>query len=230
MSQLFFQPLKYTAIITIPSFLISMIFGVILGTIAGYNKGKFIDGAINIFVILFNAMPSFILAALALLLGPKIGLPVSFIRYEDGGMFLMLKSCIIPIAVLVLAGLAITTYLTRNEVVGILESNHVLIARSKGLSEVQVFKKHVFRNMVIPLVGIFLNGFLIFLGGSLVIETFFQIPGSSYLIVNAVSNAEYDIVMFNTLFFTGLGLVLATITDVTYVFIDPRIKYASANE
>ncbi|WP_161565590.1 ABC transporter permease [Mycoplasma sp. ATU-Cv-508] len=210
--------------------MLAIFFGFLLGALAGYKRGTWVDALINVFVIFFSGVPAFILAALALALGGALNWPTAFVKPENGGYKQMIISLMIPIAVMSLSSLAIYTYYTRNEIVSVLNSNQVMIARSKGLDEWQVFKKHVARNVAIPLVSIIVPSFSALLAGSIVIETFFQIPGSSQIIVNAVKDAEYNVVMFNTLFFVSLGLLLGIITDMVYLWLDPRIKYASATD
>ncbi len=223
---LFFGPLKYSLLITVPTFIISTILGVALGFLAGYKRGTWIDSIISVFVMFFIAVPSFILAAFALSLSDKLGLPSAFIRPEDGGYKEMIKSVIMPILVMTLASLSALTYYTRNEVVTILHSNQITIARSKGLDEWEVFKKHVLRNSSIPLIAIIIPSFILLLAGSIVIESFFQVPGSSRVIVTAVANAEYNIIMFNVMFFTALSLSSSILVDILYTIIDPRIRFA----
>ncbi len=227
--ELFFTPLIFTLWITIPAYLFSSFFGITLGFLAGYKRGTWVDTAINVFVILFAGIPSFVLAALALFMGNILGLPTAFINPSEGYK-LFLLSLVLPVLVMTLTSLVTYTYFARNEVVSILNSNQVTIARAKGLDEWNVFKKHVLRNSAIPLVSLFLTSFLILLSGSIVIETFFQVPGTSSIIISAVKNSEFNIVMFQTLFFVSIGLVIGIIIDILYVFLDPRIKYSSASE
>lgn len=225
---MFFKPLKYTLWITLPSFFLSILLGVTLGFIAGYKRGTWVDSLINIIVIFFVGVPAFVLSAFAISFASKIGLPAYFIK--DGTFGEMLKSLILPISVMTLTSMATFTYYTRNELVTVLMSHQVNIARTKGLSEFEVFRKHVVRNSSIPLVSIIVPYYTILLAGSLIIETFFAIPGTSSIITNAVKNGEFNVVMFNTIFFVTLGLINSIIVDVLYVLLDPRIKYSSASE
>lgn len=227
--EIFFGPLIFTLWITLPAYLLSSFLGIGLGFLAGYKRGRWVDTAINVFVIFFAGVPSFVLAAFALFTGSILGLPTSFIHPREGYK-MMLLSLVLPILVMTLTSLVTYTYFARNEIVSILSSNQVTIARAKGLDEWNVFKKHVLRNASIPLVSLFLTSFLILLSGSIVVETFFQVPGTSSIIVNAAKNSEYNIVMFQTFFFVSIGLLIGIIIDILYVFLDPRIKYSSASE
>ena len=229
-TDLFFGPLVYSLWVTIPTFILSSLIGITLGFVAGYKKGTWVDALINVFVITFIGIPSFILGALALAGGGFLGLPTAFIRPEDGGYKQMILSLILPILVVTLSSIAAYTYLTRNEVVTVLKSNQVTTARAKGLNEWEVFKKHILRNISIPLVSIILPSLLVLLSSTIIIETFFQIPGTSSVIIAAVTKSEYNIVMFNVLFFVFLSLIFNIILDILYIILDPRIKYNSISE
>ncbi|CAM9114763.1 ABC transporter permease [Mycoplasma marinum] len=227
-SKVFFGPLKYSIMITLPAFVLSTILGITLGFIAGYKRGKWQDTLINVFVMFFVAVPSFVLAILFLILGKLGKMPITF--DESLGTAYLIKSLIIPVLVLTLGGIATLTYYTRNEVVEILKSDFVSIARAKGLNEMQVLKRHIFRNASIPLVSIIIPSFITLLMGSFIIEIFFAVPGTSSLIVNSVSAKEIYVIEFSILFFTTLSLLASLLVDVLYVVIDPRIKIAQSQK
>ncbi|CAM9106933.1 ABC transporter permease [Mycoplasma todarodis] len=225
---IFFKPLKYSMLVTVPAFVISTIVGVTLGFIAGYKRGKWQDTLINVFVMLFVAVPSFIWAIFLMLIGTRVGLPVAF--EEALGSSFEALSLVLPIITLTLGGMATLTYYTRNEVVEILKSDFIAIARAKGLSEKQIIRRHVFRNVSIPLVSIILPMFVTLLTGSLIIERFFAVPGTSSIIVLAVQNKETYIILFSILFYSSLTMLVQLLVDVLYVFIDPRIKIAQSQK
>ena len=229
-SEVFFSPLKYTIAFTLPAFFISLVLALTLGFLSGYKSGSTIDFIINIFAIFFVAVPGFILASLFLILAPTLNLPSLFQNWENNDLSLSLKSMILPILTLVLANLSTLTFFVRNEVISILTSNYVRTARAKGLSEFSIFRKYVFRNSSIPIISILLPNLLGLLAGSFIIEQFFGIPGTSSVIIQAYENNEVNIVMFNTLFFAFLGILVQVVVDMSYVLIDPRIKYSSATQ
>lgn len=229
-TEVFFSPLKYTIIISSFAFVFGSIIGIILGFWAGYRSGKTADIIINIVVIFFISVPSFVLAAFLIVLAPFIGLPSNFLDWTTFGFGQSFISMLLPIFILTITSLAAITYYIRNEIKSILVSDYITNARSKGLSEWDIFKKYVWRNASIPLVTIILPSFTMLLAGSLVVEQFFGIPGTSTVIVNSVKSGESDIVMFNVLFYGFIGILIRILIDVIYVFIDPRIKYSSATE
>ncbi len=167
------------------------------------------------------------LATFIILFGRKVGLPVDWQTAEQLGKTATV--IILPIAVISVSSFATLTYYIRNEVVEVLSSDYISIARAKGVSEARLFFKHILRNVSIPLVAIVLPSFVYIVMGSMVVEIFFGIPGSSHIFANAISNREIYVVMFSVLFFTALGLIVQILTDVIYVLLDPRIKIAEAS-
>lgn len=224
---LFFEPLKWTLLITVPAYVIALIFGTFLGVIAGYNRGKWIDTTINIFVVIFIGLPSFVIAPIVLLIANSSnGLIISQFQFPDiQGWGMTIKSIILPIITVTLGSLAGYTILVRNQIVTILTSNHILIAKSKGLTQWEIFWKHVFRNILIPLISYMIPAFIVLLSGNVVIEQFFSVPGTSNVIMQAFPNGEINVVMFSIFFFAALSMIGQIILDISYIFIDPKIKY-----
>ena len=144
----------------------------------------------NIFAIIFVAIPSFVLAILLLLFGSKFGWPTDF--KKTIGTPRMLFAALLPIFVLTVTSFATLTYYVRNEVVEVLTSNYIVSARAKGASETRILFKHVFRNVSIPMVTIILPRFVSLIMGSLIIEMFFNVPGSAHVFAGAVRSKEKD--------------------------------------
>lgn len=223
----FFIPLRWTLLITVPSLIFSIVIGVFLGVVAGYNRGRWIDTIISLFVIIFIGLPSFVIAPIMILIAINSNgfvLP-EFIWPDTQGWMVTIKSIALPILTITLGSLAGYTILVRNQMVSVLTSNHVLIAKSKGLSQWEIFWKHIIRNISIPLISYIVPSFIVLLAGNVIIERFFKVPGSSNVIINAFPKGEINIVMFSILFFSGLSMLGQIILDISYVFIDPKIKY-----
>ncbi|QJR43947.1 ABC transporter permease subunit [Mycoplasma miroungirhinis] len=230
MPQLFFKPLQYSIMISLPAFIISSIIGIILGTFAGYKRGTLLDSGINIFVLIFIALPSFIIAPIAINIAINSGLPSTVFKQGDGQpLNVIIKSYITPIFVVTLGSLAGYTSYTRNQVITVLTSNYVLIAKTKGLSNFEIFKKYVFRNISIPIFSIVFPSYIVLLTGSIIVEVYWNVPGTSQIIARAFPSGERNVVMFSTLFFTFLSIITEIIIDISYAILDPRIKYSSSS-
>lgn len=228
---LFLKPLGWSILVSLPSFVISSILGVMIGVLAGYKRGTWIDNAISAFVFVFIAVPSFVLAPIILGIFQKLGFDTRFIHPSEvgEGWGSTILSVIPAIVVVSLGSLAGYTLYSRNQVVTVLTSNYVLIAKTKGLSNWQIFRKYVFRNISIPLATVIIPSYLILLSGSIIVEQFWFIPGTATTIANSFPNGEINVVMFSVFFFTALGLFTQIIVDISYPFIDPRIKYQASS-
>ncbi|WP_406617237.1 ABC transporter permease [Mycoplasmopsis adleri] len=233
--ELFFKPLKYSLLVSLPAFVISAVLGITLGVFAGYKRGTLWDSIINIFVFVFIAIPSFIIAPFFIDLFAKAGFRETFVAvgsetgHGPATPWDSFVSVIPAILVITLGSLAVYTLYARNQTVTVLTSNYILIAKTKGLSGTQIFFKYVFRNISIPLIAIVLPSYIGLLSGSIILERFWSIPGSSSVIASAFPNGEINIVMFNIFFFTALSLFTEILVDISFVILDPRIVYESSS-
>jgi microcin C transport system permease protein len=134
-----------------------------------------------------------------------------------------------PLTCLVLGSFAVTTMLTKNTFLEEIRRQYVLTARAKGLSERRVFYRHIFRNALIPLVTGFPAAFIgAFFAGSLLIETLFSLDGLGLLSYEAVIRRDYPVVLGSLYFFSLLALATKLITDLMYVWVDPRVKFGAS--
>ena len=225
--QMFFKPMKYTMMIVGPAFLIGTIFGTIFGFISGYKRGKWQDITVNIIATFFVSVPSFVLATFLLLFGTKVGLPIDFVGAQMIGKTLL--AVVLPIIIISITSFSTLTYYIRNEVVTVLTSDFITIARAKGLSESQILFKHVIKNVSLPFITIVLPSFITIIFGSMIIEMFFNVPGSASVFATAVTQKEKDVIMFSTVFFTALSLLIQLTVDILYVVFDKRISLGSSS-
>ena len=116
------------------------------------------------------------------------------------------------------------TRFTRAELSEVLTGDYLLLARTKGLTRSQAVVRHAMRNAMVPILPMILNDFVGILGGSLIIESVFSIPGVGNLYVTAINLRDYNFFMADTVFYTFIGLLAGLVVDLSYGFIDPRIK------
>jgi microcin C transport system permease protein len=132
----------------------------------------------------------------------------------------------LPVTAMVAGSFAVTAMLTKNAFLEEIRKQYVLTARAKGLSERQVLWKHVFRNALIPIITGFPAAFMgAFFTGSLLIETLFSLDGLGLLSYESVIRRDYPVVLGTLFFFTLIGLVTKLISDLCYVWVDPRVKF-----
>ncbi|MCI5160951.1 MAG: ABC transporter permease subunit [Candidatus Electrothrix sp. AX5] len=133
---------------------------------------------------------------------------------------------VLPIISSTVGSLAVMTMLTKNSFLEEIRKQYVMTARAKGLSDNQVLYRHVFRNAIIPIITGFSGSFITaFFTGSLLIETIFSLDGMGLLAYDSVMNRDYPVVLGTLYFFTLIGLIARLLSDLSYVWVDPRISF-----
>ncbi len=133
---------------------------------------------------------------------------------------------VLPITASTVGSLAVMTLLTKNSFLEEIRKQYVMTARAKGLSDQQVLYKHVFRNAIIPIITGFPGSFITaFFTGSLLIETIFSLDGMGLLAYESVMNRDYPVVLGTLYFFTIIGLISRLLSDLSYIWVDPRISF-----
>ncbi|MFZ8229555.1 ABC transporter permease [Mycoplasmopsis bovis] len=229
----FWEYMPNSLFVSLPAFIVSALLGTTLGIVAGYKRGTIWDSIINVFVFIFIAVPSFIIAPMFINLFTKLGFPTTYtawVRNDSSGVNSFanfFKSIIPPILVVSLSSMAVYTLYARNQTVTVLTSNYVLIAKTKGLSTMQIFRKYVFRNISIPLSAIILPSYIGLLSGSIIVERFWGVEGTAMILAFAFPNAEINLVMYSIILFTSLRVFTDILVDISFVILDPRIVYGS---
>ncbi len=217
------------------TFFISYLIAVPLGVAKAVRAGSRFDLATTLLVLVGYAIPGFVLGvALLVVFGgqlqwfPLRGLTSSNWESLSWGARVTdyLWHIALPITAMVLGSFAVTTMLTKNAFLEEIRKQYVLTARAKGLSENQVLWKHVMRNALIPIVTGFPAAFIgAFFTGSLLIETLFSLDGLGLLSYEAVIRRDYPVVLGTLYLFTLIGLVTKLVSDLCYVWVDPRVKF-----
>ena len=139
----------------------------------------------------------------------------------------MFRSMIPAVMALSLGVIASFTRTTRAELTEVLTSEFMLLARTKGLTKAQATVRHALRNCAVVIVPSIFGEFIGILGGAIVIEKIFAGPGVGGLTLNAITGLDYNIFMLSTCFYTLIGLLAGIVVDISYGFIDPRIRMGS---
>ena len=208
------------------SILISLPLGLIAGTLAALNKSKMPDHIISFMVVIFISVPSFVVASLLqYFLGFKT--QAFKIIYDSTGTYReQLHSLILPIFALAFHPIATVCRYLRGELIDNISSEYLLLARTKGLSKAQSIVRHAFRNSMVPLMNIIVPMFTHIMGGSLVVEKIFGIPGVGGLMTKSINSNDHWLTMAVLMFYAIINLVTVLITDISYGIIDPRIRLA----
>jgi oligopeptide transport system permease protein len=178
--------------------------------------------------MLLYSVPSYVYAFLVqYILCFKTGwFPLTAASRESASFFsfAMFRSMVPAIVSLAFGTVAGLTRFTRAELSEVLTGDYLLLARTKGLTRNQAITRHAMRNAMVPILPMILGEFVGILGGSLIIESIFSIPGIGSLYVTSINVRDYNFFMADTFFYTLLGLVAGLVVDLSYGFIDPRIK------
>lgn len=193
--------------------------GILLGAIAAIRKNTWVDSVATIFAIIGRSIPNFVFAALLqFVVAFQWGLlPVAL--WEDG-----FSSSVLPTIALAMAPLAQTARFMRTEMVDVLSSDYIELARSKGDSKWQVVARHALRNSMIPIVTIIGPMAVDLMVGSMVVENIFAIPGIGEQFVKSITTNDYPVIMGLTILYSFMLTVVILLVDILYGLIDPRIR------
>ena len=206
------------------SLLISLPLGIGFGIVAAVRKNSFFDYLVSFFVVLFISVPSFVFATLLqFFIAFKLGaFPIIFDSTAMG--LAKFRSLFLPIVALSLGPIARVTRYLRAELAETLNSDFMLLARTKGLTSLRSTVRHGIRNSLLPLCNIIIPMFTHIMGGSLVIETIFAIPGMGGILVKSINASDYYLTLGALMFFSIISLVTTFIVDMSYGVVDPRIR------
>ena len=222
----FVKKLPPTILINIYSTLIGVPIGLGLGIFAALKKNKWQDQVINIFIILIISVPSIVLALLIqyFLCFKLRWFPLQMLLGTDYFTWDMFRSMLPAVFALSLGSIAGYARYTRAELSEVLTGEFMLLARTKGLTKGQAIARHAMRNSMVVIFPSILSEFVSVLSGSLIIEKMFTIPGVGGLYLNAITFQDYDFFMLLSAFYTLVSLAAGIVIDISYGFIDPRIR------
>lgn len=226
----FIEKLPPTMMINLYSMFISVPLGILFGIYAALKKNKWQDHFISTAVMILVSVPSYVYAFLVqYILCFRLGwfpmLMDAGTNYFSWSMFKSMLPAVFSLAFGTIAGL---TRFTRAELTEVLTSDYLLLARTKGLTKAQTTVRHALRNAMVPIFPMILGEFIGIISGSLIIESIFGVPGVGALYVNSINRLDYNFFMLLSAFYTAIGLVSGIVIDLSYGFIDPRIRMGSA--
>jgi peptide/nickel transport system permease protein len=200
--------------------------GIMLGIWAARRRGGFADNSINVLTVIATSLPTFLTGQILLILMVSrfrlLPYPEYVTPFEDPVQFL--QTMILPWITLALPGLAIYAKLTRGAVLDTGSEDYVRTARAKGLSERVILRKHTLRPALSPLSTLAAMDFAFMLGGAIITEKIFSIPGIGRLAIRAVVDVDLPLIVGTTLIAAFIIVVMNLIVDVLYAVIDPRVR------
>ena len=228
----FLQKLPSTMLVNVYTMLIAVPIGLALGIYAALKKNKWQDHLISTGVMVFISVPSYVYCFLIqYILCHRLmewtggwAFPLQMNPGEDYfsfDMFVSIAPAILALGLGTIAGLA---RYTRAELCEVLTQEYMLLARTKGLTRGQATVRHALRNSMVPIFPMILGEFIGIIGGSLIVERVFGIPGVGPLYLDSINTRDYNFYLLLNSFYTLIGLTSGIVVDLSYGFVDPRIR------
>jgi peptide/nickel transport system permease protein len=226
-STLIAQRIEPTLALSIFTLIIAITVAVPLGVVAAWRSGSWIDRGVMGFAVAGFSTPVFVLAYL-LIYGLSLKLKIfpvqGYVSIADG-LWPFLHRLILPSVTLSVIFIALFARITRASMLDVLGEDYIRTAHAKGLPEHVVLMRHGLRNAAVPIITVIGTGFALLVGGVVVTESVYNIPGLGRLTVDAVLRRDYPVIQGIILVFSGLYVLVNLIVDVLYTVFDPRIRY-----
>ncbi len=226
-TRLIAQRLEPTAALTLATLFVSVSLAIPIGVVAAWKARTIVDRAVMAFAVLGFAMPGFVLAyALIYFFAVQLQLlPVQGYQPISGGLWPFAKSLILPSVALGVTYMALIARITRASMLEVLQQDYIRTANAKGLANDRVLLLHALKNAAVPIVTVIGIGIALLISGVVITETVFNIPGLGRLTVDAVLKRDYPIVQGLILVFAAAKVLINLLIDISYAFLDPRIRY-----
>jgi peptide/nickel transport system permease protein len=226
-SELIVDRIEPTLALAVSTVVLAVSVAVPLGVFAAWRRGTWLDRGVMGFSVMGFSVPVFVIGYLLIyLFAVQLGwLPVQGYQRLHEGFGGFLERIILPSVTLAVVYVALIARITRASMLEVLEADHVRTARAKGLGELTVLLRHALRNAAVPIVTVIGFGIALLIGGVVVTESVFAIPGLGRLTVDAVLARDYPTVQAVILLFSAVYVMINLVVDLTYTFLDPRIRY-----
>lgn len=206
---------------------VAIVIAVFLGVIAAANAGTGIDRFVMGFAVMGFSVPVFVVGYLLIFVFAieLRWLPVQGYTPIAEGVLPWLSNLVLPSVALGLAYVALIARITRATMLDVLSEDYMRTARAKGVASMPLLLKHALKNAAVPIVTVIGIGVALLIGGVVITETVFNIPGIGRLVVDAITRRDYPIIQGIILMFSGVYVLVNLLVDISYTFFDPRIRY-----
>ncbi|MEL6298451.1 MAG: ABC transporter permease [Pseudomonadota bacterium] len=225
-SKLIGQRLEPTLSLTATTIVFAVVTAVAMGLLAAWKVGTWIDRLVMAISVLSFSVPVFVVGyVLIYIFAIELRwLPVQGYRYIGDGLWDWARHLVLPSIALGLAYIALIARITRTAMLDALAEDYVRTAHAKGVSTRSVLTKHALKNAGVPIVTVIGIGVALLIGGVVITETVFNIPGIGRLVVDAIQTRDYPIIQGVILLFSGIYVIVNLMVDLTYTLLDPRIR------
>ena len=226
-SELISERLEPTVSLSLLTIFLTILIAVPLGTLAAYTQGSWIDRVVMCFSVLGFSVPVFVVGYILIyLFAVQVDwLPVQGYQYIRDGIGGWLLRLVLPALTLSIVFIALIARMTRTSVLEVLHEDYIRTARAKGQSEFKVVMRHALANAAVPILTVIGLTFATLIGGVVVTESVFTLPGLGLLTVDAVLARDYPTIQTVILLFSLAYVVVNLLVDLAYTLFDPRIRY-----
>jgi len=226
-AELIGERLEPTLMLSLCTMLIAILVAIPLGVLAAYKHGTWIDRVTMAFSVAGFSVPVFVIGYLLIyVFAIELGwLPVQGYGRLAQGLPNFIERIVLPSATLSVIYIALIARITRASVLEVLGEDYIRTARAKGLTEVKILRRHALRNAAVPIVTVIGIGIALLIGGAIVTESVFNIPGLGRLVVDAVLARDFPIIQAVILVFSVAYVLVNLVIDLAYTLFDPRIRY-----
>lgn len=221
------ERLEPTLSLTLTTLVFAVVIAVSFGVIAAARAGSLIDRALMGFSVLGFSVPVFVVGYLLVYVFSiqLRWLPVQGYSSITEGFWPWLERLILPTVALGMAYVALIARITRTSMLEVLSEDYIRTAKAKGVANRPLLLKHALKNAGVPIVTVIGIGVALLIGGVVITETVFNIPGVGRLVVDAISKRDYPIIQGVILLFSAGYVLINLLVDLSYTFLDPRIRY-----
>ena len=226
-TRLIAQRIEPTLALTLCTLVVAVAVALPMGVVAAARAGSWIDRSVMAFTVLGFSLPVFVLAyILIMVFSIELDwLPVQGYRPIRDGLWEWLRHLILPSLALGTVYIALIARITRASMLDVLSQDYIRTAQAKGLTQESVLVGHALKNAAVPIMTVVGIGIALLIGGAIVTETVFAIPGIGRLTVDAILRRDYPIIQGVILIFSAAYVLINLAVDLSYMLFDPRIRY-----
>ena len=226
-TKLIAQRLEPTLMLSLTTLIFAVVVAVPMGVIAAWKAGTWVDRLIMIFAVFGFSVPVFVLGYMMIFsFSMELGiLPVQGYKSPFDDFLQFVRHITLPTITLSVIYIALIARITRASMLEVLEEDYIRTARAKGQTESRVLISHALKNASIPIVTIIGIGIALLIGGVVVTESVYNIPGLGRLVVDAILKRDYPIIQGLILMFSFVYIIINLVIDIVYTILDPRIRY-----
>ena len=220
------QRAEPTVSLAITTLLVAVFLAISIGVLAAAKAGSWIDRLVMGFAVLGFSVPVFVVGyVLIFVFAINLKwLPVQGYSPIADGLVLWLRNLVLPSVALGMAYVALIARITRTTMLDVLAEDYMRTARAKGVATRSMLFRHALKNAAVPIATIIGNGIALLIGGVVITETVFNIPGIGRLVVDAIARRDYPIIQGVILVFSGVYVLVNLLVDLSYTLFDPRVR------